>query len=88
MLQGKPVRVWQDEAVIVSNQWEAEAESRSTTVSSSSWAYTGSGTLASETLSSDLAQVKLTPTSSGVLSNAVILANGEVLVSKREVIVS
>lgn len=86
-IQDKSLRCWADETVKVSKQWAAEAESRGTSVSSSSWSYSGSGTLSSQTLSSNLSSVTLAATSSGVLSNAVILADGEVLVSKREVLV-
>lgn len=71
----------------VSNQWAAETESRSTTVSSSAWEYTGSGTLSGATLVTPLATTKLAATSSGTLKNTVTLANGEVLIAERLVVV-
>lgn len=67
----------------VTNQWAAEAEKRSTSVSSSVWAYSGAGTLASAALSSTTATVVLTPTSDGTLKNTVVLANGETLIAER-----
>ena len=72
---------------MVRNQWAAETEKRGTTVSASAWAYTGSGTISGESLATPLASCKLTPTSCGTLTNTATLANGEVLIAARCVLV-
>ena len=75
------------ETVKVSNQWAAETEKRSTTVSSSAWEYSGAGTLSGSTLVTPLATTKLAATSDGTLKNTATLANGEVLIAERLVVV-
>jgi hypothetical protein len=88
VIELKSLRVASGETVKVSNQWAAETEKRGTTVSSSSWEYVGgSATLASATLVTPLATTKVTPTASGELQNTVTLANGEVLIAARRVVV-
>jgi hypothetical protein len=52
-------------------------------VSASAWAYTGSGTISGESLVTPLASCKLTPKSCGTLTNTATLANGEVLIASR-----
>jgi hypothetical protein len=88
MILSKSVQVASGETVKVSQQWAAETEKRGTTVSSSAWEYVGgSATLASATLVTPLASTLITPTSSGELQNTATLANGEVLIAVRRVIV-
>ena len=82
-MRGKDVYTVTGETVIVSNQWAAQTEARSTTVSSSTWAFTGSGTLSGATLVTPLATTKLAATTDGTLSNTVVLANGETLINER-----
>lgn len=79
----KAIRATDGETVAVQNQWAAETEKRGTTVSSSAWAFTGSGTISGETLTTPLASCKLAPTSCGTLTNTATLANGEVLIASR-----
>ena len=86
-MQRKTLYATDGETIAVSNQWAAEAEKRGTTVSSSSWEYSGSGSLAGAALSGTNATVKLSPTSCGTLTNTVALADGEVLVASRSVVV-
>lgn len=87
-MQGKTIHATEGETLKVTNEWAAQAESRGSSVSSSSWDWSGSGSASGASLSGDRASIFLTPTSSGVLDNAVILANGETLVSRRIVLVS
>ena len=87
-MQLKTIYATSGETVKVSNQWAAQTEKRSTTVSSSAWEYSGSGTLSSATLVTPLATTKLAPTGSGVLKNTATLANGEVLIAERLVTVA
>lgn len=88
MILSKSLRVASGETVKVSQQWAAETEKRGTTVSSSAWEYVGgSATLSGAALSTPLASVNLTPTSSGELQNTATLANGEVLIAVRRVVV-
>jgi hypothetical protein len=47
----------------------------------------GSATLASAALATPLATTLITPTASGELQNTVTLANGEVLIAARRVVV-
>lgn len=73
------------EKLLVANNWTAEAEKRGTTVSASTWTYSGAGTLSGDALTGTKATVQLTPTCRGILSNTVTLADGEVLVGARKV---
>lgn len=84
----KAIHATDGETIMVQNQWAAEAEKRGTTVSSSSWGYSGSGTLTGAALSGTNATVKLSPTSCGTLTNTVVLANGETLLATRAVAVA
>lgn len=88
MNQLKTIRAASGETIKVTNKWAAEAESRGTTVSTSAWEFSGSGTPASAALTSTTATCLLTPTSCGCLTNTVTLANGEVLKAKRDVAMS
>lgn len=83
----KDIHSQSGETVKVTNEWAAEAEARGTTVSTSAWEYTGSGSLSAAALSSNTASMLLAPTSAGTLKNTVTLANGEVLIAEREVTV-
>ena len=84
----KNVAVSAGSSIDVNNQWAAETEKRGTTVTSSTWTYSGAGTLTGDALTGTKATVRLTPTCRGILSNTVTLADGEVLVGTREVSVS
>lgn len=84
MILGKTLSLAVGETVQVSNNWTAEAESRGTTVSSSSWESTA-GTLSGEALSGSTATVLLSNPGYGWLKNTVVLANGETLVKKRRI---
>jgi hypothetical protein len=84
-MQRKTLHATDGETLKVSNQWAAETEKRGTTVSASAWEFSGSGTIASETLATPLATCLLTPTSCGTVKNTVTLANGEVLIATRKV---
>lgn len=86
-MQRKTLYATDGETIEVSNQWAAEAEKRGTTVSSSSWGYSGSGSLSGAALSGTNASVKLAPTSCGTLTNTVALANGESLMASRSIVV-
>jgi hypothetical protein len=79
----KAIRATDGETVAVQNQWAAETKRRATTVSASAWAFTGSGTITGETLVTPLASCKLAPKSCGTLTNTATLANGEVLIASR-----
>lgn len=79
----KALHATDGETIMVQNQWAAETEKRGTTVTASAWAYSGSGTIAGETLDTPLASCKLTPRSCGTLTNTATLANGEVLIASR-----
>ena len=83
----KDVRTVSGETVKVSNQWAAETEKRGTTVSSSAWTFDGTGTLSSATLTTPLATTLIAATAGGTLTNTATLANGEVLIAERLVIV-
>ncbi len=87
MPQLKTIRAVSGETLSIRNQWAAETESRGTTVSSSTWTYSGAGTLSGAALSTPVATTNLAPTGSGILRNTVALANGESLIGYREVIV-
>lgn len=87
MKQDKTIRTFDGETVKVSQRWAAECEKRGTTVSASAWGFTGSGSLSDETLATPLATVKVTATGSGELTNTATLANGEVLMVMRRVVV-
>ena len=84
----KDIQAMSGETIIVTNKWAAEAEQRATTVSASTWTYSGAGTLSGALLSGTTATVKLAPTCTGCLENTVTLANGEVLSAVRVVNVS
>jgi len=83
----KDVRTISGETVKVSNQWAAETEKRGTTVSTSAWTFDGTGTLSSATLATPLATTLIAATAGGTLTNTATLANGEVLIAERLVIV-
>lgn len=85
MSQRKTLYTTSGETVAVSNQWAADAEKRGTTVASSTWTFSGAGTLTGAALTSTLATVKLAATSCGTLTNTATLANGEVLTAFRYV---
>jgi len=68
----------------VEQQWAAECEKRGTTISSSSWDF-ANGTASSPAVSGTKATCLLTPTSCGMLTNTVALANGETLVATRAI---
>lgn len=85
-MQLKTVNALSGETRKVTNEWAAEAESRGTTVSASTWSYTGSGSLSGSALTGYTASVLVTPTGCGVLTNTVTLANGETLVAERTVV--
>jgi len=85
--QRKTLYATDGETIEVANQWAAEADKRGTTVTGSTWTYTGAGTLSGAALADTQATVLLTPTSCGTLANTATLANGEVLVATRSVIV-
>lgn len=85
-MQRKTLYATDGETIEVSNQWAAETQKRDTTVSSSSWEYTGSGSLAGAALSGTSATVRLTPGSCGTLVNTATLANGETLIATRCVV--
>ena len=72
-------------SINIDNQWAAETEKRGTTIVSSTWTYSGAGTLTADALTGTKATVRLTPTYRGILSNTVTLADGEVLVGTRQV---
>lgn len=82
-MQLKTVNTVSGETVKVSNQWAAEAEKRGTTVSTSTWTYSGAGTLSGVALTGTLATVSLAATGCGVLDNTATLANGEALIASR-----
>lgn len=81
----KSVRATHGETLAIANQWAAEAKRRATTIVSSTWTYSGAGTLTGDALIGTKSTVRLTPTCRGVLSNTVTLADGEVLVGMRAV---
>lgn len=85
-MQRKTLYATDGETIEVSNQWAAEAQKRGTTVSTSTWEYTGSGSLAGAALSGTSATVRLTPASCGTLVNTATLANGEVLIASRAIV--
>lgn len=87
-MQGKTVYTVYGETREIANQWAAEAESRDTSVSSSAWTYSGAGTLSGAALTSNEATTLLAATGSGTLKNTATLANGEVLICERDVVVS
>ena len=82
-MQAKTIHATNGETIAISNQWAAEAEKRGTAVASSTWTYSGAGTLSGALLATALASVTLAPTSSGTLTNTVTLADGEVLIRTR-----
>lgn len=86
-MQRKTLYATDGETIKVSEQWAAECEKRGTAVSASAWEFSGSGSLASESLSGTVASVLLTPTSCGTLTNTATLANGETLIASRAVVV-
>jgi hypothetical protein len=88
MPQLKTIYTIEGETRSVANQWAAETESRGTTIASSTWTYSGAGSLSGASLATPLASVTLAATGGGLLRNTVTLANGEVLLGYREVIVT
>jgi hypothetical protein len=83
----KDIQAMCGETLQVANNWTAEAEKRGTTVSASTWTYSGAGTLSGASLDGSKASVKLSPTCSGCLTNTVTVANGEALTAVRSVCV-
>lgn len=82
-MQGQTVYFIDGETRLIKNEWAQYTEKAGTTVSSSSWEYSGSGTLSGAVLSGTVASVKLAASGFGTLSNTVVLGNGEVLVNDR-----
>lgn len=83
----KDINAIYGESLLVANNWTAESEKRGTTVSTSTWTYTGAGTLSGASLAVAKSAVNLAPTCHGVLTNTVTLANGETLIAERVVCV-
>ena len=88
MRADKVIRTTLGESLLVTNNWTAQADSRSTSISASTWSYTSNATLSSAALAANISTVLITATSSGWLTNTATLANGEVLLSERWVEVS
>lgn len=85
-VRGKDIRLTDGETVKVTNRWDAEAEARGATVSTSEWATTA-GSLSGEALSGSAASVLLAEGGSGTITNTVTLSTGEVLVNQRRITV-
>ena len=81
----KDIHATGGETLLIANNWTAEAEKRGTTVSTSTWTYTGAGTLSGASLTVSKSAVNLAPPCHGVLTNTVSLANGETLIAERVV---
>lgn len=81
----KDIQTRAGETVRVSNEWAADAEACGSSVSTATWSYSGAGTISGEALSSNLSSVLLSATGSGVLTNTVTLADGQVLIAERDV---
>jgi hypothetical protein len=81
----KDIHATEGESLLIANNWTAEAEKRGTTVSTSTWTYSGAGTLSGASLTVAKSAVNLAPTCHGVLTNTVTLANGETLMAERVV---
>ena len=79
----KDIQATEGETLLIANNWTAEAEKRGTTVSASTWTYSGAGTLSGASSTAAKVSVNLAPTCDGCLSNTVTLANGEVLIAER-----
>jgi hypothetical protein len=79
----KDIKAMNGETLIVTNKWAAEAQKRATTISASTWTYSGAGTLSGASLTGTTATVEAAPTCSGRLVNTVELGNGEVLTATR-----
>lgn len=86
-MQRKTLYATDGETIEVANQWAAEAEKRGASVSGSSWAYSGSGSVSGDALDGTLATCLLTPESCGTLTNTVTLDSGETLIATRAVVV-
>lgn len=83
----KELRITYGETRKVTNDWSAECEERSTSVSASTWA-ADCLTVTSPTLTSNVATALITSqddTGYNVIRNTVTLANGETLVTDRYV---
>lgn len=83
--QKKTLYCAEGETRLVLQEWAGECEERNTSIDSSAWEFTGSGTVTEQTLSGTRASVILAPNSNGRLKNTVVLANGETLVAWRYV---
>lgn len=83
--QKKTLYCAQNEVRLVLQEWAGECEERNTTITSSTWTFTGSGSVAEQALSGTRSSVLVTPNSNGRLENTVVLANGETLVAWRYV---
>ena len=81
----KDINAIYGESLLIANNWTAEAEKRGTTVSTSTWTYTGAGALSGASLTVAKSAVNLAPTCRGTLTNTVTLANGETLMAERVV---
>lgn len=73
------------EVRIVTQNWAAECERRGTTLDSSTWAWSGGGTISLPTTSGVVSMVTLDPLSSGTLKCIGTFGNGEVICAWREV---
>lgn len=85
-MQGKTIHTAEDEVVTATNNWQAVAEKADTTLSASTWEWTGSGSVTSGSIATYITSANLTPTSSGTLRNVVTFANGEARAVERKVI--
>lgn len=83
MSQRKSLYFDQGESRLVSNQWAAECEERGATIETSVWAFTDEGSVGGALLTGTLATARLTPVSSGKLTNTVELSDGDTLVAWR-----
>lgn len=86
-MQAKTVYAQADEVRKVVNEWAAMVEERGSSVATSAWEVTGGLSLGAEALTGSSATALVTVSSSGKVTNTVTLANGEVLVAWRKVVV-
>lgn len=82
-MQDKNFYCEQGETRLISRNWAAECERRGTTLASSTWAWSGGGTISEPTTSGFVSQVTLDPESSGILKCIATFANGEVVCAWR-----
>lgn len=81
MPQKKTIQCATGETRLVQQQWAGECEERGTEIVDSTWASKDGSSLHGQALAGTLASVLISPRGSSVLSNTVILANGETLVA-------